>query len=160
MLTDTSDNALYNQVHWVIRTPYLSIEASNATGGGVSHTTITLDALDLTLQGPAPPPTHRDPKIQGLPSICTGTLPNIGTPWHTQTCSLWTTYGWQVGGLHPIGILSCYHCNCDWTVPEDTVPTNIYTSSYLSHHLVQYKVHSLAGQQSSQINSRTDVGDK
>ena len=54
MLTDTSDNALYNQVHWVIRTPYLSIEASNATGGGVSHTTITLDALDLTLQVPAP----------------------------------------------------------------------------------------------------------
>ena len=74
MLTDTSDNALYNQVHWVIRTPYLSIKASNATGG--SHTTITLDALDLTLQGPAPfPHTHRDPKIQGLPSIFTGTLP-------------------------------------------------------------------------------------
>ena len=23
-------------------------------------------------------------------------------------------------------------------VPEDTVPTNVYTSSYLSHHAVQY----------------------
>ena len=29
MLIDTSDNALYNQVHWLIRTPYLSIKASN-----------------------------------------------------------------------------------------------------------------------------------
>ena len=26
-----------------------------------------------------------------------------------------------------------------WTVPEDTLPTNIYTSSYLSHCTVQYK---------------------
>ena len=25
-----------------------------------------------------------------------------------------------------------------WTVPEDTVPTNVYTNSYLSHHTVQY----------------------
>ena len=38
-----------------------------------------------------------------------------------------------------------------WTVPQDTVPTNVYTSSYLSHHTVQYGVHSLAGQQSSRI---------
>ena len=45
-------------------------------------------------------------------------------------------------------------------VPEDTVPTNIYTSSYLSHHTVQYEVHSIARQQSSWINSRTDVGNK
>ena len=29
MLIDTSDNASYNQVHWLIRTPYLSIKASN-----------------------------------------------------------------------------------------------------------------------------------
>ena len=34
MLTDASDNASHNQVHWVIRRPYLSIKASNATGGG------------------------------------------------------------------------------------------------------------------------------
>ena len=43
-------------------------------------------------------------------------------------------------------------------VPEDTVPTNVYTSSYLSHGTVQYgtrafPVHSLAEQQSSQIIS-------
>ena len=30
MLIDTSDNASYNQVHWIIRAPYLSIKASNA----------------------------------------------------------------------------------------------------------------------------------
>ena len=30
MLIDTSDNASYSQVHWLIRTPYLSIKASNA----------------------------------------------------------------------------------------------------------------------------------
>ena len=39
----------------------------------------------------------------------------------------------------------------DWTVPEDTVPTNVYMSSYSSHHTVQYGVHSLAGQESSRI---------
>ena len=27
----------------------------------------------------------------------------------------------------------------EWTVPEDTVPTNIYTSSYIKHHTVQYE---------------------
>ena len=27
-------------------------------------------------------------------------------------------------------------------VPEDTIPTNVYTSSYLSHHTVQYRSHS------------------
>ena len=27
-------------------------------------------------------------------------------------------------------------------VPEDTIPTDIYTSSYLSHHTVQYRAHS------------------
>ena len=31
MLIDTSDNASYNQVHGLIRTPYLSIKASNGT---------------------------------------------------------------------------------------------------------------------------------
>ena len=36
-------------------------------------------------------------------------------------------------------------------VPEDTVPTNVYTSNYLSHSTVQYGVHSLAKQQSSWI---------
>ena len=25
-----------------------------------------------------------------------------------------------------------------WTVPEDTIPTNVYTSSYLSHRTIQY----------------------
>ena len=29
MLIDNSDNASFNQVHWLIRTPYLSIKASN-----------------------------------------------------------------------------------------------------------------------------------
>ena len=29
MLIDTSDNAWYNQTHWLIRTPYLSTIASN-----------------------------------------------------------------------------------------------------------------------------------
>ena len=28
-----------------------------------------------------------------------------------------------------------------WTVPEDTVPTNFYTSSYLGHRTVQYSSH-------------------
>ena len=30
MFIDTSDNFSYNQVHWLIRTPYLSIIANNA----------------------------------------------------------------------------------------------------------------------------------
>ena len=30
LFIDTSDNAKYNQVHWLIRTPYLAIIASNA----------------------------------------------------------------------------------------------------------------------------------
>ena len=29
LVIDTSNNASYNQVHWLIRTPYLSIKASN-----------------------------------------------------------------------------------------------------------------------------------
>ena len=29
MFIDTSNNAWYNQVHWLIGTPYLSIKASN-----------------------------------------------------------------------------------------------------------------------------------
>ena len=33
---------------------------------------------------------------------------------------------------------------CIWTVPEDTVPTNVYTSSYLRHRTVQYGVRSLS----------------
>ena len=31
---------------------------------------------------------------------------------------------------------------CVWTVQEDTVPTNVYTSSYLSYRTVQYGSHS------------------
>ena len=30
-------------------------------------------------------------------------------PRHVQTCSLWSTYGWQAGGLHPTWILSCFN---------------------------------------------------
>ena len=29
LVIDTSSNASYNQVHWLVRTPYLSIKASN-----------------------------------------------------------------------------------------------------------------------------------
>ena len=29
-------------------------------------------------------------------------------------------------------------------VPEDTIPTNVYMSNYLSHRTVQYDVHSLS----------------
>ena len=29
LVIDTSNNASYNQVHWLVRTPYLSINASN-----------------------------------------------------------------------------------------------------------------------------------
>ena len=29
LIIDTSNNASYNQVHWLVRTPYLSIKASN-----------------------------------------------------------------------------------------------------------------------------------
>ena len=36
MLTDTSDNASYNQVHWLISTLYFSIKASNEIDGGHS----------------------------------------------------------------------------------------------------------------------------
>ena len=54
--------------------------------------------LDLTIQGPLPrhnqtcstsAPLYRDPKRQ------------------VQTCSLWNIYGWQAGGWHPTGMLSC-----------------------------------------------------
>ena len=34
LVTDTSNNASYNQVHWLVRTPYLSIKASNAVPQG------------------------------------------------------------------------------------------------------------------------------
>ena len=29
LVIDTANNASYNQVHWLVRTPYLSIKASN-----------------------------------------------------------------------------------------------------------------------------------
>ena len=45
----------------------------------------------------------------------------------------------------------------DWTVPEDTIPTNVYTSSYLSHHTVQYSIHSIQWLAHEQ-HSCTDVG--
>ena len=31
LVIDTSNNASYNQVHWLVRTPYLSIKASNVS---------------------------------------------------------------------------------------------------------------------------------
>ena len=31
LVIDTSNNASYNQVHWLVRTPYLSIKSSNET---------------------------------------------------------------------------------------------------------------------------------
>ena len=40
LVIDTSNNASYNQVHWLVRTPYLSIKASNVAG---------INCLDLTV---------------------------------------------------------------------------------------------------------------
>ena len=34
----------------------------------------------------------------------------------------------------------------DWIVPEDTIPTNVYTSSYLSHHTVEYRAQLIPAQ--------------
>ena len=34
LVIDTSNNASYNQVHWLVRTPYLSIKASNVVARG------------------------------------------------------------------------------------------------------------------------------
>ena len=50
-----------------------------------------------------------------------------------------------------------------WTVPEDTVPTNVYTSNYLSHRTVQYESSVQSSAQSntdpcSKQKSCTDVG--
>ena len=45
----------------------------------------------------------------------------------------------------------------DWMVPEDTIPTNIYMSSYLRHHTVQYSDHSHSDSCSKQ-NSCMDIG--
>ena len=44
-------------------------------------------------------------------------------------------------------------------VPEDTVPTNIYTSSYLSHRTVQ-NITQMFPESCSKQNSRTDIGDQ
>ena len=75
MLIDTSDNASYNQVHWLIRTPHLSIKASNGLfTGRRSHITITHDASDLTIQlgfqcTVTTPPPNRDPPALYPPPI-------------------------------------------------------------------------------------------
>ena len=37
LVIDTSNNASYNQVHWLVRTPYLSIKASNDTAGKLTY---------------------------------------------------------------------------------------------------------------------------
>ena len=34
------------------------------------------------------------------------------------------------------------NAQCEWTVEEDTIPTNVYTSSYLNYRTVQYGAHS------------------
>ena len=44
-------------------------------------------------------------------------------------------------------------------VPEDTVPTNVYMNSYLSHCTVQYGAQMNTDPCSKQ-NSRMDVGDQ
>ena len=31
IVIDTSNNALYSQVHWLVRTPYLAVKASNVS---------------------------------------------------------------------------------------------------------------------------------
>ena len=45
-----------------------------------------------------PPPTQlgRNPSVEDPPSG------------HFQTCSLWSTFGWQASGWHPTGTLSCW----------------------------------------------------
>ena len=48
--------------------------------------------------GPLPPSRH----VQLWP-YCIGTH----SPGHVQTCSLWSTHGWQAGSSHPTGMLSC-----------------------------------------------------
>ena len=62
MLIDTSDNASQNQDHWLIRTPYLSIKASNDTPSvSVSMNTRPLETSQcLNLR-----PIHTDQKRKG-----------------------------------------------------------------------------------------------
>ena len=53
-------------------------------------------------------PTNRAPLVhfpssQNMGPHCNG----IPRPGHFQTCSFWSTYGWQTDGLIPIGMLSC-----------------------------------------------------
>ena len=91
-----------------------------------------VSVLDLTVQEPPLPwPCSTWTSLyRNLPSPlhvqlgphCTGTSPGLGptplctgTPSSTsppdkqvQTCILWSTCGWQAGGWHPTGILSCY----------------------------------------------------
>ena len=48
LVIDTSNNASYNQVHWLVRTPYLSIKANNDTFG--------VDATPAPIPRSPPPP--------------------------------------------------------------------------------------------------------
>ena len=75
---------------------------------GRSHLTITHYALDLTKQGPYYTGTPL-PMGMGLYRDLPTSFPGPGSsrlPFHIQTCSLWSTHGWQAGGLHPTGIIS------------------------------------------------------
>ena len=60
------------------------------------------DPLAFPVQGPHNPGTAKldlfklDLTVQG------------SSPRHVKTCSLGRKYGWQVGSLHPTGMLSCY----------------------------------------------------
>ena len=66
---------------------------------------------DLIVQGPAPPaPVLPDMfKLVQLVPQCTGPQPHP-IPTFVQTCSLWSTNGWQTGGSHPTRMLSCSIC--------------------------------------------------
>ena len=39
----------------------------------------------------------------------------------------------------PLIQFSNFYVGSLWMVPEDTIPTNVYTSSYIRHRTVQYK---------------------
>ena len=68
----------------------------------LSHHTGTPRKWDLTVQEQIWHVRGWGGGVQ-LGPYCTGTSP-LG---HVQTCSLWSTHGWQEGGSHSTGMLSC-----------------------------------------------------